>query len=74
MLSRVRTLKGLFLRDPLKYHGGKHGKDYSVPKELLKMQEAFATSKRPKAFNDQFNEADVFQDSKELQHSFNPTY
>ena len=70
MLSRVRTLQGLFLRDPLKHQGGKLGKDYSVPKELTKMQQIFEKHKIPIAFSENFDEEAIFSASSDLQHSY----
>ena len=70
MLSRVRTLEGLFLREPLKHQGGKNGKDCSAPPELVKMLEFFEKTKTPSAFGDEFDEKRIFDASEDLQHQF----
>ena len=66
----MRTLKGLFLRDPLKHQGGKQGKDYSVPPDLVKMQEFFEKRKFPKVFRENFDENEIKSASADLQDHF----
>jgi hypothetical protein len=66
LLSRARTLKGLFLRHKLQPALGKGSKDYSVPRELLKMMNLFQTTKRPKVF-DTFDPHDV-RNAEEIIH------
>jgi len=51
LLSRARTLNGLFLRHKLKPAVGKDSKNYSVPLELVKMMKRFQTTKRPTIFD-----------------------
>jgi hypothetical protein len=66
LLSRVRTLNGLFLRHKLKPAVGKDSKDYTVPRELIKMMNLFKTNKRSTVF-DTF-EPDAIQNVEKLVH------
>ena len=68
MLSRIRTLNGLYLHQPLKYQGGKQGKDYTAPPELLHMQEFFKDTKSPDAFQSNFDENEIYNDSFYARH------
>jgi hypothetical protein len=71
LLSRVRTLKGLFLRHKLKPAFGKDSKDYSVPLELIKMMNLFKTTKRPTVF-DTFDSDDIRNAEESIHRRVNP--
>jgi hypothetical protein len=66
LLSRARTLNGLFLRHKLKPAFGKDSKDYTVPRELIKMMNRFETTKRPTVFD--IFDADDVRDAEETMH------
>ena len=57
MLSRVRKLSGLYLRNPLLPPGKK---DYSFPKELRNMIEHFENNKTPECFRNEFDEKCIY--------------
>ena len=69
LLSRVRTLKGLFTRQKLKRGTGKDSKDYSMPIELKNMMATFRTNKRPTVFDD-FDPEDLRSQCRALQEAF----
>jgi len=52
LLSRVRTLEGLFIRQPIKSGSGKNCRDYTMPRELTEMLLLFRRLKRPTIFDD----------------------
>ena len=66
LLSRVRFLKGLFLRIKLHYATGKDKRDYSEPKELQAMMKDFRKNKRPAIF-DEFDADDLRAECRILQ-------
>ena len=49
---------------------GKQGKDYSVPPDLVKMQEFFEKRKFPKVFRENFDENEIKSASADLQDHF----
>jgi hypothetical protein len=57
---------GLFLRQKLKPAVGKDSKDYTVPRELIKMMNLFKTTKRPTVFDNL--ERDDIRNAEESVH------
>jgi hypothetical protein len=70
LLSRSRTLNGLFLRHKLKPAFGKDSKDYSIPRELVKMMNHFRTTKQPTVF-DTFDADDIRNAEETMQRRAN---
>jgi hypothetical protein len=68
LLSRVRTLSGLYLRKELMPATGKKARDYSMPKELDRMLRIFRRDKQPKAF-EEFDPVDICLQCEQLRSS-----